>query len=290
MSTPALSTILPDLEDELFYAILDVAQDIDQSLTVQAQGSPIWVDAFREIVRYDILYPAHSKALKYRYIDFRQKGLLALQKQGSIGPGQFRQAIPTEVGSEDGWVIAEVDRARFFKLLTGLKAEQSRRERGQQLAPYVQSNAAARLLQLAESFDRVAVRLKTRRSGREPLLIKDEYDVQYVMGALLETQFEDVRSEDWIANYAGGATRVDFCLKQESTFVETKMMRDGLTDHKLGGELIIDIEHYKQRADCRSLLCFVYDPDHRLKNPRALENDLTKQHGSLAVTILVRPK
>src|SRR5216684_5725909 len=153
MSTAALATILQDLEDELFYAILDVAQDIDQSLTVQAPGSPIWIEAFREIVRYDILYPAHSKALKYRYIDFRQKGLLALQKQSAIGPGQFRQAIATEVGSEDGWMIAEVDRARFAKLLTALKAEQSRRERGQQLAPHVH-NAAVRLLQLAESFHR----------------------------------------------------------------------------------------------------------------------------------------
>jgi len=289
MSTAALATILQDLEDELFYAILDVAQDIDQSLTVQAPGSPIWIEAFREIVRYDILYPAHSKALKYRYIDFRQKGLLALQKQSAIGPGQFRQAIATEVGSEDGWMIAEVDRARFAKLLTALKAEQSRRERGQQLAPHVH-NAAVRLLQLAESFHRVAVRMRTRRSGRAPLLIKDEYDVQYVLGALLDTQFEDVRQEDWIPSYAGGATRVDFFLKMESTFVETKMMRDGLTDHKLGDELIIDIEHYKQRADCESLLCVVYDPEHRLKNPRGLENDLTKQHGTLAVTVIVRPK
>lgn len=290
MSTATLQITLSELEDELFYAILDVALDIDQALTVQVAGSPIYVEAFRDIVRFEILYPAQSRALKYRYIDFRQKGLLALQKQSAIGPGQFRQARPgEEVGSEDGWVITVVDRDRFAKLLLGLKKEQERRDLGQRLPSDMQSTTS-RLLQLADSFHRVAVRLRTRRTGREPLLIKDEYDVQYIMGVLLEMQFEDVRPEEWAPSYAGSASRVDFFLKKESGFVETKMTRDGLTDRKLGDELIIDIEHYKQRPDCKSLLCFVYDPEHRLRNPRGLENDLTKQHGSLGVTVIVRPK
>lgn len=289
MSTAALQIILSELEDELFYAILDVALDIDQSLTVQVAGTPIFVEAFREIVRFEILYPAQSKALKYRYLDFRQKGLLALQKQSAIGPAQFRQAIPGEIGSEDGWVITVVDRNRFAKLLLGLKGEQNRRDLGQQMATHMHS-AVIRLLELAETFHSVAVRLRGRRKGRESLLIKDEYDVQYLLGALLETQFDDVRPEEWIPSYAGGATRVDFFLKKETAFVETKMMRDTLTDRKLGDELIIDIAHYKQHPDCKLLLCFVYDPEQRLKNPRALENDLTKQDDSLAVTVIVRPR
>jgi hypothetical protein len=53
------------------------------------------------------------------------------------------------------------------------------------------------------------------------------------------------------------------------------MTRDGLTDGKLGEELIIDINHYKQRSECKALVCFVYDPGHSLKNPRGLENDLS---------------
>jgi CheY-like chemotaxis protein len=48
-------------------------------------------------------------------------------------------------------------------------------------------SAIARLMQLSDSFHRVSVRLRDRRSGRDPLLIKDEYDVQYVFAALLET-------------------------------------------------------------------------------------------------------
>ncbi|MGC2696375.1 MAG: hypothetical protein WA738_11345 [Candidatus Angelobacter sp.] len=289
MSTAALQITLSEFEDELFYAILDVALDIDQALTVQEPETPIFVDAYRQIVRFDTLYPAQSKALKHRYVDLRQKGLKVLQKQGAVGSMQFRQMQFGELGGEDGWEITLADRALFARLLKAFKAEQSRRESGQQLAAKM-DGAAARLLQLADSFHPVAVRLRRRRTEREPLLIKDEYDVQYVMGALLETQFEDVRSEEWTPSYAGGASRVDFFLKKESAFVETKMPRDGLADRKLGDELIIDIEHYKRHPDCKSLLCFIYDPDHRLKNPRALENDLTKQHGSLPVTVIVRPK
>jgi hypothetical protein len=83
---------------------------------------------------------------------------------------------------------------------------------------------------------------------------------------------------------------VDFYLKNESVLSETKMTRDNLTDRKLGEELIIDIAHYRQRPDCKALVCLVYDPEHRLKNPQGLENDLSKRHDQLDVRVLIRPK
>jgi len=48
-------------------------------------------------------------------------------------------------------------------------------------------SAAARLISLADSFHSVALRLRERRAGREPVLVEDEYDVQYVFAVLLET-------------------------------------------------------------------------------------------------------
>jgi hypothetical protein len=147
----------------------------------------------------------------------------------------------------------------------------------------------AHFVQLADSFHRVVLRLRTRHAERPPFLINDEYDVQDIFAALLETRFEDIRREEWGPSYAGGATRADFLLKNESVLFETKMMREGLNDRKLGEELIIDIEHYKQRPH-KALVCFVYDPEHRLKNPRGLENDLSKRHNSLDVRVVIRPK
>ncbi|MGA8921726.1 MAG: hypothetical protein WB682_01160 [Candidatus Dormiibacterota bacterium] len=68
------------------------------------------------------------------------------------------------------------------------------------------------------------------------------------------------------------------------------MTRSGLTDKKLGDELIIDIAHYKQRPDCKALVCIVYDPDHRLTNPQGIENDLSTTTDGLNVRVLIRPK
>ncbi len=286
MNATALATVLSQLEDELFYAVLDVAMDIDQSLTVQSAG-PVYIDGIRDVIRFQILYPVHSVNGSYRYVDLRRKGLMLLEKQGAIGAFQFHKL---GISGWDGrWEINVADRAWFAKLFVGLKSEEDRRRPGQKLATDIHS-ATARLLQLAESFHRVVLRLRYRRAGREPLVVKDEYDVQYVFAALLESRFDDIRPEEWTPSYAGAAARADFFLKNESMFVEMKMTRDGLTDRKLGEELIIDIDHYKQRPDCKALLCFVYDPEHRLKNPRGLETDLTKQHDGLPVWVIVRPK
>lgn len=92
------------------------------------------------------------------------------------------------------------------------------------------------------------------------------------------------------AEPAGRASRVDFFLKKEGVLLETKMTREGLTDGKLGEVLIIDIARYKQRPECKALVCFVYDPDHRLTNPAGLENDLSKITDALEVHVFIRPK
>jgi hypothetical protein len=287
MNTTSLASVLLPLEDELFFAILDIALDIDQALTVQTANGPIHVNGVRDAIRYQILYPARAVNLTYRYADLRGKALAFLQKYSVIGSMEYHKWGIS--GWEGRWEITVPDSTRFEKVLTELRREENRRAPGQKAATDIH-NATARLVQLTDSFHRVAVRLRARRSGRDPLFIEDEYDVQYVFSALLETQFDDVRPEEWGPSYAGKATRVDFFLKKESVVIETKMTRDGLTDGKLGEELIIDIDHYKQRPDCKALVCFVYDPEHRLKNPRGLENDLSKQHDHLKVMVVVRPK
>jgi hypothetical protein len=287
MNAPSLAATLQTLDDELFCGLLDVALDIDQELIAQVDAGPIYIPGIRVAVRFhQVLYPVHSVEASYRYADLRRKGLNVLLKQGAIGSMDFRKLGFS--GFDGKWEITVSDVQRFDELLVGLKGEANRRNPEQKVESDIHS-ATARLVQLADSFHRVVVKLRDRRTGREPLLIKDEYDVQYVVAALLETRFDDVRPEDWIPTYAGGAKRVDFFLKNESVFFETKMTRDGLTDAKVGDELIIDIAHYQHSADCKALVCFVYDPDHRLKNPRGLETDLSKQHDNLSVSVIVRP-
>jgi hypothetical protein len=82
---------------------------------------------------------------------------------------------------------------------------------------------------------------------------------------------------------------MDFYLKNERIVIETKMTRAGLTQRKVAEELAIDKELYRSHDGCRALVCFVYDPGGHLRNPAALENDLTDLSGPMPTIVIVAP-
>jgi hypothetical protein len=284
-ATVSPASMLPQLEDELFYAILDVALDIDQVLAIR-HTDRVFVPTKHIPIRYPVLsLPSGPPEIIWsRYVKLREKGLVFLQTHGAIAAMERY-----EIGVYEGWMTTVSDMPRYLGMLNSLKTEHVRRSQGEQVGARP-PDAIDQVLQLTGSFHRVALRLRDRRARREPLVIEDEYDVQYVLGVLLESRFDDVRREEWTPSYSGASARVDFLLKKEGVFVETKMTRDGLTDRKLGEELTIDIARYKERPDCEALICFVYDPTHRVKNPCSIENDLSKQHDGLVVVVTIRPQ
>jgi hypothetical protein len=157
-------------------------------------------------------------------------------------------------------------------------------------APRNMQAATALVRTICDRFTIVANALAIRHDNRETLVIKDEYDVQDLLGALLNLHFTDVRPEEWTPSYAGNASRMDFLLKPEQIVVEAKMTRKGLGQKELVTQLAEDILRYQAHQDFRTLICFVYDPAGKCTNPTALENDLTKNHGSLQIIVIVRPK
>ena len=132
--------------------------------------------------------------------------------------------------------------------------------------------------------------LPKRYSGRAPLTIEDEYDLQYLVHLLLTGLYHDIRPEEVAPSVAGGATRMDFLLKRNRVVIELKFVHDRYTDRTLGDELILDAKRYQAHPDCGLLICFVYDPQQRLKNPEALEHDVSVHSGLLPVHVVVRPK
>jgi hypothetical protein len=150
--------------------------------------------------------------------------------------------------------------------------------------------ASDRVRILCRRFPIFARQLQKRYNQRQPFLIDDEYDVQDLMHALLRVEFDDVRSEAWTPSYAGKSSRMDFLLKRERLVLEAKKTRDGLGSKELGDQLIIDIDRYKEHADCGTLICFVYDPDRRVGNPAELEDDLSGTRGALDVYVVVAPR
>lgn len=139
-------------------------------------------------------------------------------------------------------------------------------------------------------FHAVSRQIRSRYNNRPTLHVKDEYDVQDLLHALLRLYFEDIRKEEWTPSYAGGSSRMDFLLKNESIVVEVKRAREDLGVKEIGDQLIIDIDRYKEHPSCRTLICFVYDPEGNISNPQGLENDLGREENGLVVRVIVSPK
>lgn len=152
-----------------------------------------------------------------------------------------------------------------------------------------ETDKSVALQNLFDKFHLVVKQLRIRYDTRATIDIVDEYDVQDLLHSLLKLYFADVRNEEWTPSYAGGSSRMDFLLKEEKIVIEVKKTRKGLGDRELGKQLIEDKERYKAHPDCKKLICFTYDPDGRISNPKGLENDLNKQEPEFEVEIIIRP-
>lgn len=143
---------------------------------------------------------------------------------------------------------------------------------------------------LAQRFHNIARQLRNRYSQRPTIEVEDEYDVQDLLHSLLLIYFDDIRPEEWTPSYAGKSSRMDFLIKAEQMVIETKKTRKGLDAKELGDQLIVDIQRYQAHPDCKTLFCFVYDPEARITNPVGIEADLSGTHNSLDVVVVIEPK
>lgn len=146
------------------------------------------------------------------------------------------------------------------------------------------------LLNLLSRFHKIAQELRSRRKEREPLIIKDEYDIHYLLNSLLHLYFDDIRQEDFSPSNAGANSRIDFVLKKEKIILEVKISSERLGAKDLGKELLIDIGRYKEYPDCNDLVIFIYDRNDNIRNKQGFKNDLEKQStNKLRVTVIINP-
>lgn len=151
-------------------------------------------------------------------------------------------------------------------------------------------NSLVLIQTLISRFHQVARQLRSRHANRPTLDIDDEYDVQDLFHALLRIHFDDVRPEECTPSYAGAASRVDFLLKKERIVIEIKKTRKSLKAKELGEQLIIDTQRYQAHPDCDVLVCFVYDPEGQIANPKGIENDLSRTFDGLPVEVYITPQ
>lgn len=152
-------------------------------------------------------------------------------------------------------------------------------------------NVIELLENILKNFHRCCRQLLIRHSQRDTLNIKDEYDVQDLLHAILKLHFDDVRAESSTPECAGGNSRIDFILNEHDIAIEVKKTRTTLKDNKIGEELLIDIARYQQsNPKIKLLICFVYDPEGLIRNPIGLENDLNSTPSNIPIKTIICPK
>jgi len=143
---------------------------------------------------------------------------------------------------------------------------------------------------LCNRFHAVARQLRLRKEYRATLDVEDEFDVQDLIHAMLRLQFDDVETDEWTPDYAEGAPRKTFLLNHGRLAIVVKKTRPGLNTKELADQVKTDTARYSVRNRCATLLCFIYDPEGRIGNPRGLEADLTSVSDQFSVDVLVTPK
>ena len=78
--------------------------------------------------------------------------------------------------------------------------------------------------------------------------------------------------------------------ENENIIIEIKKSRKSLTAKKLGEELMIDSQRYQTHLDCKRIICFVYDPEGFIVNPKGIENDLSKDMNGIPISVFIRPQ
>ncbi len=139
-------------------------------------------------------------------------------------------------------------------------------------------------------FHLVARQLRLRKEYRPTIEITDEYDLQDLFYALLRLQFDEVGTEEWAPDYANGGRRTSYLLDRDRIVVVVKQTRSGIGTKDLSEQVKSDATHYATRPNGITLVCFIYDPEGRVGNPRGLEADLTSVSDTYMVEVIIAPK
>ncbi len=279
-----------ELTGENFLAVYDVVLDIKQALQL---SNDVIIPLLQPIVKFSVLMPGDGVNMRDRYCEFRWKATGLLKDQNAIIDFKLLRGLHRW----ESRLRIMLHRDRFLAFAQIMDSEYKKRtvtkleDRSQEIAEgIIQRDPLEEIRRLVFRFHAVVIQLRQRHDNRPTLDVADEYDVQDLLHTLLILEFDDVRPEEWTPSYAGKASRVDFLLKAQQVVIEVKKTRLGLGAKEVGDQLILDIERYSKIADCKTLVCMVYDPENRILNPGGLEADLTGQKGKMKVEVIVVPK
>lgn len=140
-------------------------------------------------------------------------------------------------------------------------------------------------------FHDVVVQLRKRYDNKETLDVENEYDVQDLLHSLLQLFFNDIRKEEPVPSSIGSSARMDFLLKEEEIGIEVKKTSKTSNEKKIGSELAEDLIKYQKHPNCKTLFCFIYDPENRISNPYGFRKDFEKiKENDFSIMVFINPE
>lgn len=247
-------------------------------------------DLQREVIRKYELWYSTARQLVRKYLPEREEQFVTCYKDTKswfvrrgvidylrLGSGQ---------SSDDKGEIA----SSFMKVFDTQRNIVESIAASADVTPEAGPDATAEIIEICKRLHRVAVQLKTRQRNKPNFEIADEYDVQDLLVALLQVRFHDVRREETTPTLAGSASIIDVLVEDQRIGIEVKKTSKHITQRKLVDQLLVDIGRYKKHPDCKTLVCFIYDPEQRITNPTGLRQDLNSQStDQLRVITIVEP-
>lgn len=153
--------------------------------------------------------------------------------------------------------------------------------------------SAARVVSVLDQFQECVRYLNTRRSKGAVIDINGEDDLQDVIFLMLRPWIPDLVPENPTSKVASRYAIKDFISNQSNLVVESKYIRDKRHGKDITRELHDDIEVYRNHAQCKQLVFFIYDPDSLIPDVAALVRQIEVrreyQGKPLEVRIVVKP-
>lgn len=135
------------------------------------------------------------------------------------------------------------------------------------------------VLATIDSFPAALQILANRPRNRAglPRALDDEYDVQWLLHALLLPTVPDLVPEDTAPRLAGVGSRLDFTSRAARLGIEVKHIRERRAVGRMREELMVDERQYQEHPYVETVVGFVHDPHGHisLAERTAFERDLS---------------
>jgi hypothetical protein len=164
--------------------------------------------------------------------------------------------------------IEPLDAAVVLRGLAAQPAEQFHRR-----------SALDAVLATVEAFPAALQILSNRPRNRAgvPRELEDEYDVQWLLHALLLPAIPDLVDEDTAPKLAGAGSRLDFTSRGARLGIEVKHLRERKHVGRMREELMVDERQYQEHPYVETVVGFVHDPHQHitLAERATFERDLS---------------